>query len=82
MTTHTEKAAWAAMRMLMRSDLTEILRSIENGSVTDVDFATLNNFCMVALALLSKIEKKTWDAAFRQAEISALLRNEVEDLPE
>lgn len=80
--THTEKAQWAAMRYLMRADLVQILRDIEAGSVSEMDFAKLNNFCMVSLALLSKIEQKTWEAAFKQAEISALLRNEVEDLPD
>lgn len=80
MTGHTEKAQWAALRMSMRADLTQILRGIENGEVTEIDFAKLNNFCMVALALLSKVEKRTWEAALKQAEISALLRSEVEDI--
>lgn len=82
MTNRTEKAQWAALRMVMRKDLVQILRGIENGEVTEMDFAKLNNFCMVSLALLSKVEQRTWDAAFKQAEISALLRDEVEDIDE
>lgn len=81
MTSHTEKAQWAQLRMLMRSDLTKILRDIEAGHVTEMDFAKLNNFCMVTLALLSKVEQRTWEASFKQAEISALLRNEEEEAP-
>lgn len=78
MTSHTEKAQWAQLRMLMRSDLTNILRDIEAGHVTEADIDKLNNFCMVSLALLSKVEQRTWEASIRQAEISALLRNEEE----
>jgi hypothetical protein len=80
MTSHTEKAQWAQIRMIMRSDLTQILKDIEAGHVTEMDVDKLNNFCMVTLVLLSKIELRTWEACFRQAEISALLRNEEGDV--
>lgn len=80
MANHTEKAQWAEIRMLMRLDLLNILQNIEAGHVTDMELDKLNNFCMVALVLLSKVEQRTWAACFKQAEISALLNNE-EDLP-
>ncbi|MEQ1592860.1 MAG: hypothetical protein ABL892_10785 [Thiobacillaceae bacterium] len=53
MASHTEKAQWAELRMLMRLDLVNILQNIEAGHVTDMELDKLNNFCMVALVLLS-----------------------------
>lgn len=73
------QAAWAKLRRWIRFDVTRVLQDIEQGTVTEIDLAKLNNFCMVALMLQAKVEEPTWRAAEKDAELAALLRDEVED---
>ena len=47
--------------------------------VNEIDLAKLNNFCMTSLMLLAKVEEPTWRACEKEAELAALLRDEVED---
>lgn len=74
------QAAWRTTRHEVRSEVSRVLRDIERGYVNQVDFAKLNNFCMASLMLLTKVEVHAWEASKRDAELSALLLDEVEDM--
>lgn len=73
------RAEWLRIRQHLRSEVSRVLRDIETGLVNETDFAKLNNFCMTALTLLSKIQEPTWRASERDTELAAMLRNEVVD---
>lgn len=73
------RAEWSSLRQWHRSEVSRVLRDIEQGHVNEGDLAKLNNFCMVALMLQAKVEEPTWRAAEEDAELAALLRDEVED---
>ena len=73
------RAEWTSLRQWMRSEVARVLRDIEQGFVNETDFAKLNNFAMTALMLLAKVEQPTWKACTKEAELAALLRDEVED---
>lgn len=74
------QAVWRATRQEVRSEVSRVLRDIERGHVNQIDFAKLNNFCATTLMLLARVEQGAWEASKRDAEISALLRDEVEDI--
>lgn len=74
-----KRAEWESLRRWHRSEVARVLRDIEQGLVNEVDLAKLNNFCMVSLMLQSKVEEPTWRACEKEAELAALLRDEVED---
>jgi hypothetical protein len=73
------RAEWASLRQWYRSEVCRVIRDIERGYVNEIDLAKLNNFCMVSLMLLAKIEEPTWRASEKEAELAALLRDEVDD---
>lgn len=73
------RADWASLRQWTRSEVARVLRDIEQGLVNEIDLAKLNNFCMVALMLQAKVEEPTWRACEKEAELAALLRDEVEE---
>lgn len=74
-----QRAEWTGLRQWYRSEVCRVLRDIERGYVNEVDLAKLNNFCMTALMLMSKVEHPTWKAAGKEAELAALLRDETEE---
>lgn len=73
------RAEWASLRQWYRAEVARVLRDIGRGMVNEVDLAKLNNFCMTSLMLLAKVEEPTWRACEKEAELAALLRDEVED---
>lgn len=73
------RAEWSSLRQWYRAEVVRVIRDIERGYVNEIDLAKLNNFCMTALMLMGKVEEPTWRAAGKDAELAALLRDEVED---
>ena len=74
-----QRAEWTSLRQWYRSEVTRVLRDIERGMVNELDLAKLNNFCMTSLMMQAKVEEPTWRAAEKEAELAALLRDEVDD---
>lgn len=73
------RAEWASLRQWYRAEVARVLRDIEKGLVNEEDLAKLHNFCMTSLMLQGKVEEPAWRAAEREAELAALLRDEIED---
>jgi hypothetical protein len=59
-----------------------VIRDIEAGTVTEEDLARLRNYCQMSLRLLEKSPMTAIQAAWRDVEITALVHDAVEDLPE
>lgn len=74
-----QRAEWTSLRQWYRREVGRVLADIERGQVDEQDLAKLHNYCMVSLALLAKVEERTWRAAERDAELAALITGEVED---
>lgn len=73
------RAEWTSLRRWYRAEVARVLRDISQGYVNELDLAKLNNFCMTALMLQAKVEQPAWRAAEKEAELAALLLDEVED---
>jgi hypothetical protein len=59
-----------------------VIRDIEAGTVSEEDLARLRNYCQMSLRLLEKSPMTAIQAAWRDVEITALVHDSVEDLPE
>lgn len=77
--TPQEKAHWAERRMNLRRKIMDILRKIETGEYTALEFAQLWNYTATSLMLLSKVNEKTWETVIKETEIAAWMNDEVED---
>jgi hypothetical protein len=59
-----------------------VIREIEAGTVSEEDLARLRNYCQMSLRLMEKTPMTAIQAAWRDVEITALVHDAVEDLPE
>jgi hypothetical protein len=73
-------ADWYAVRRAYRVGVFKVLDNIQNGSITEEEFGKLNNFCAVALHLMSKVQQPVWRICEREAELASELMKEVEDI--
>ena len=64
---------------LRRSISGTLQRLNADEAVTELELAQLHNFVMFSLVLTGKVSPGTWAAAMREAEIAALLKDEVID---
>jgi hypothetical protein len=73
-------ADWYAVRRAYREGVFRVLNDIKNGTVSEEDFGKLNNFCAVALHLMSKVQQPVWKICEREAELASELLKEVENI--
>jgi hypothetical protein len=73
-------ADWYAIRRAYRAGVFKALDNIQNGSITEEEFGKLNNFCAVALHLMSKVQQPVWRICEREAELASELMKEVDDI--
>lgn len=65
---------YAGLKSTYRRGVQDALKSIRNGSVEERELDKLHNFCMVALMLMTKVNKATWRNAEKMAELADLLQ--------
>lgn len=70
---------WANTRAHYRREVFRVLNGLYEGRVDEDDLHRLNNFCAVALCLMSKSNLPTWRKAEKDAELAAWLKREVLD---
>jgi len=71
---------WQAIRRAYRAGVSRVIADIRNGTVSEEDLGKLNNFCMVSLHLMSKVQQHVWRICEREAELASELTNEVENI--
>lgn len=66
-------AEYAGLRKSYRKGVVCALDKIRQGSIDEQDLDKLNNFCMVALMLMTKVNMATWRSAENMADIGGYL---------
>lgn len=67
---------YATLRHDYREGVRNALNNIREGSIQEEDLDRLHNFCMVALMLMTKVNKATWRNAEKMAELADLLQED------
>ena len=65
---------YAGLKSTYRRRVQDALKDIRNGSIEERELDKLHNFCMVALMLMTKVNKATWRNAEKMAELADLLQ--------
>lgn len=65
---------YAGIKSTYRRRVQNALANIRDGGIQEQDLDKLHNFCMVALMLMTKVNRATWRSAERMAELADLLQ--------